>query len=86
MGAWGYLVVLSAFGGTRGTDMHCGGTTEHWVVLKVLWSNRGVLWVTFGYGWVLLGVEGYWVGEYEWVIGFLYPEVPNSTGQYPQYP
>ena len=57
-------MVLSAFGGTRGTDRHCGGTTEYWVVLKVLWSNRGVLWGTFGYGWVLLGVGGYWVGEY----------------------
>ena len=64
MGAGVYLVVLSAFGGTRGTDRHCGGTTEYWVVLEVLWSNRGVLWGTFGYGWVLLGVGGYWVGEY----------------------
>jgi len=27
LGAGGYLVVLSAFGGTRGTDRHCGGTT-----------------------------------------------------------
>ena len=58
------MVVLSAFGGTRGTDRHCGGTTEYWVVLEVLGSNRGVLWSTFGYGWVLLGVGGYWVGEY----------------------
>ena len=64
LGAGGYLVVLSAFGGTRGTDRHCGGTTEYWVVLEVLGSNRGVLWSTFGYGWVLLGVGGYWVGEY----------------------
>ena len=61
MGAGGYLVVLCAFGGTRGTDRHCGGTTEYWVVLE---SNRGVLWGTFRTGWVLLGVGGYWVGEY----------------------
>ena len=54
MGAGGYLVVLSEF----------GGTIEYWVVLEVLGSNREVLWSTFEYGWVLLGVGGYWVGEY----------------------
>ena len=46
IGAGGYMVVSSAFGGTRGTggtDRHCGGTTEHLVVLEVLGSNRGVL-------------------------------------------
>ena len=65
MGAGEYLGVLSAFGGTRGTDRHCGGTTEYLVVLEVLGSNRGVLWGTVGYCWVwLLGVGGYWVGEY----------------------
>ena len=65
--AEGYLVVLSAFGGTRGTDRHCGGTTEYLVVLEVLGSNRGVLWATVGYCQVWLGTTGcwgYWVGEY----------------------
>ena len=76
-GSPGYYRVLSGTGvhcgvlfgtegtrGTGGTDRHCGGTTEYWVVLEVLGSNRGVLWGTVGYGWVLLGVGGYWVGEY----------------------
>ena len=36
LGAGGYFVVLSAFVGTRGTDRHCGGPTEYWVVLEVL--------------------------------------------------
>ena len=53
------MVVLSAFGGTRGTNRHCGGTTEYWVVLEVLWSNRGVLWGTVGYFRVWLGTTGY---------------------------
>ena len=54
------MVVLSAFGGTRGTDRHCGGTTEYWVVLEVLGSNRGVLWGTVGYFRVWLGATGCW--------------------------
>ena len=49
-------MVLSAFGGTRSTDRHCGGTTEYWVVLEVLGSNRGVLW---GYFRVWLGTTGW---------------------------
>ena len=53
-------MVLSAFGGTRGTDRHCGGTTEYWVVLEVLGSNRGVLWGTVGYFRVWLGAAGCW--------------------------
>ena len=50
-------MVLCAFGGTRGTDRHCGGTTEYWVVLE---SNRGVLWGTVGYFRVWLGTTGCW--------------------------
>ena len=58
------MVVLSTFGSTRGTDRHCGGTTEYWVVLEGLGSNRGhwgILWSTVRYCWKLLGTTGYWV-------------------------
>ena len=61
MGTGRYLVVLGAVGGTRGnggTDRHCGDTTEYWVVLEVLVSNRGTLWGTVGYCRVLLGSTG----------------------------
>ena len=58
--AEGYLVVLSAFGGTGGTNRHCGGTTEYLVVLEILGSNRRVLWGTVGYCRVGLGTSGCW--------------------------
>ena len=61
------MVVLSAFGGTRGTDRPCGGTTGtgwYWRYYGVIEEYCGVPRGTFGYGWVILGVGGYWMGEY----------------------
>ena len=57
----GYLVVLSAFGGTRGTDRHCGSTTEYWVVLKVLWI-RGVK--------ILFGLATFFAESFYFLKGF----------------
>jgi len=61
------LVVLSAFGGTRGLTGTVGvlqSTGWYWRYYGVIEEYCGVLWGTFGYGWVLLGVGGYWVGKY----------------------
>ena len=67
IGCWRVFGGIECIGGTRGTDRHCGGTTEYWVVLEVLGHNKGVLWGTVECFRVWLGTTGcwgYWMGEY----------------------